>query len=143
MNMDDLQQPSPEIQRSLLQQVQRIIREDLPRSDKHVYDQALQKDSSYVNDDQFVLKFLRADGWDPKRAAVRLVKHFKVKLELFPSQMLCQDIIQDDLDPQTLAALYGDIAHDLPLRDMAGRIVTFIIPGPGHEVLPKVSFEAK
>jgi hypothetical protein len=140
MNMDDLRQPSPEIQRSLLQQVQRIIREELPHSDKEIYEQALQMDSSYVHDDQFVLKFLRTDGWDPKLAAVRLVKHFKVKLELFPLDLLCRDITQDDLDPQTLAVLYNEKTLDLPLRDMAGRIITVLIPGPGYDVLSKVSY---
>jgi hypothetical protein len=139
MNMDDLRPPSPEIQRSLLQQVRRIIRDELPHSDKEIYQQALQMDASYVNDDQFVLKFLRNDGWDAKRAAARLVKHFKVKLELFPSDLLCRDITQDDLDPQTVAVLYSDISHDLPLRDMAGRLITFIVPRPGYEVLAKVS----
>jgi hypothetical protein len=140
MNMEDLRPPSPEIQRSLLQQVQRIIREELPHSDKEIYEQALQMDSSYVLDDKFVLKFLRTDGWDPKRAAVRLVKHFKVKLELFPLDLLCRDITQDDLDPQTLAVLYHEKILDLPLRDMAGRIITVLIPGPGYDVLSKVSY---
>jgi hypothetical protein len=139
MNMEDLRPPSPEIQRSLLQQVQRIIREELPDSDKEIYEQALQMDSSYVLDDKFVLKFLRTDGWDPKRAAVRLVKHFKVKLELFPLDLLCRDITQDDLDPQTLAVLYHEQILDLPLRDMAGRIITVLIPGPGYDALSKVS----
>jgi hypothetical protein len=140
LNVDDYRPPSPEIQRSLLQQVQRIIREEIPHSQKGVYEQAMQMDASYVNDDRFVLKFLRADGWDPKRAAVRLVKHFKVKLELFPLDLLCRDITQDDLDPQTLAVLYNEKTLDLPLRDMAGRIITVLIPGPGYDVLSKVSY---
>jgi hypothetical protein len=143
MNMDDLRPPSPEIQHSLLQQVQRTIREELPSSDKSAYEQAMQIDPSYVHDSKFVLKFLRTDGWDPKRAAVRLAKHFKVKLELFPSDMLCRDIAQDDLDPKTLDFLYSsEIIHDLPLRDMAGRVITFIIPAPGYDVVSKVSYGA-
>jgi hypothetical protein len=132
--------PSPEIQRSLLQQVQRIIREVLPNSEKNVYEEAMQMDASYVNNDRFVLKFLRADGWDPKRAAVRLVKHFKVKKEFFPPDLLCRDITQDDLDPKTMDLLYnGDAIRDLPLRDMAGRTITFMIPGQRYDALTKVS----
>jgi hypothetical protein len=134
-----LQQPSLETQRALLWKVQTIIRDEILPGEKEAYNQAMQMDASYVLGDEFVLKFLRADGWDPKRAAARLTKHFKVKLGLFPPELLCRDIMQDDLDPQTLKHLYSDVARDLPLRDMAGRIITFIIPGPESDVLSKVS----
>jgi hypothetical protein len=134
-----LQEPSLETQRTLLQQVKMTIRDEMPPVAKEAYNQAMQMDASYVHRDEFVLKFLRADGWDPKRAAARLTKHFKVKLDLFPPELLCRDIMQDDLDPQTLKHLYSDVARDLPLRDMAGRIITFIIPGPESDVLSKVS----
>jgi hypothetical protein len=134
-----LQQPSLEIQRALLWKVQTIIRDEIPPGEKEAYNQAMQMDASYVHGDEFVLKFLRADCWDPKRAAARLTKHFKVKLDLFPPELLCRDIMQDDLDPQTLKYLYGDAIRDLPLRDMAGRIITLVIPGPGSDVLSKVS----
>jgi hypothetical protein len=144
VNVDDYRPPSPEIQLSLLQQVQRIIREEIPHSQKGVYEQAMQMDASYVNDDRFVLKFLRADGWDPKQAAVRLVKHFTLKLELFPLDFLCRDITQDDLDPKTLDFLHNsETMRDVPLRDMAGRIITFLIPGERYDGMTKVSDSAR
>jgi hypothetical protein len=66
---------------------------------------------------------LRADDYDPYKAALRLVRHFESKLNLFGEELLCKDITQDDLDEETLKCLYSGWIQDLPVRDMAGRVV--------------------
>jgi hypothetical protein len=90
---------------------------------KQAYELALKINREYVTNRGFRLKFLRADDYDPYNAALRLVRHFETKLDLFGEELLCKDITQDDLDEETLKCLYSGWIQDLPVRDMAGRVV--------------------
>ena len=60
----------------------------------------------YVDNSDFRLRFLRAERFDEKLAAIRYVRHYQMKLELFGVNKLGQNIIQDDLDDESLEALY-------------------------------------
>jgi hypothetical protein len=51
----------------------------------------------YVNQKDFRLQFLRAEHFDHKLAAVRLVAHFEEKHKLFPLDQLGRPIRQADL----------------------------------------------
>ena len=62
---------------------------------KPAYERALFLSPSYVNNKEFRLMFLRAEGFDICRAAVRLVKHFECKLEYFGLDKLVKNITQD------------------------------------------------
>jgi hypothetical protein len=100
--------------------------------EKTAYDLARSMDSNYVENVKFRLQFLRADGMDPAPAAARLVRHFQAKLELFGMSLLARDITQDDLDEETLAALYDGTGQILPVRDRAGRLVMVSFGHPSN-----------
>lgn len=111
--------------------IHRLVHKELPRlQQKHsayAYTLAVAQDKTYVHRQEFLLKFLRAELFDPAAAALRMVRHFETKLDLFGPDALSRDITQDDdlTDPDDVATLYGGQAQILPFRDRAGRNVTF------------------
>jgi len=90
---------------------------------KEAYETAKSIDPTYVSNNDFRLQFLRAERFDVKKAASRLVLHFRIKHELFGREKLCKNITQDDLDDDDIDALYDGYQQILPLRDQAGRVV--------------------
>lgn len=92
---------------------------------KSAYNMALQKSSSYVNRYSFQLRFLRADRFDARKAAQRLVTHFERKLELFGEAPLGREIQSSDWSKDEMEALRTGYIRVLPLRDQAGRLVVF------------------
>ena len=97
-------------------QLQKIIK-------KPAYDQALQASSDYVQDDDLRLSFLRADYFNPSKAAKRFVFFFEKKLQLFGPACLGRPITQQDLNVDDQAALNAGHLQLLPTRDRAGRVV--------------------
>ena len=102
---------------------------------KEAYEAKKSMNPDYVSDKKFQLKFLRADRFDAKQAALRLVRHFQAKLELFGKSKLVKDIVQDDLDRDDMEALYSGFSQMLPVRDRAGRLVWVWIVHPEHNCL--------
>ena len=92
-------------------------------SHKDAYEVALAQDATYVQNEEFRLKFLRAEEFDPKKTALRLVRHFQAKSELFGSKKLTKTIVQDDLSEGDMEVLYSGGTQTLPARDNAGRVV--------------------
>lgn len=88
---------------------------------------------AYVRDDQFRLKFLRADRFDAKQAALRMARHFEAKLDLFGESKLCEDISQNDLTPGDMDALVTGVGH-LPIRDSTGRLVRISFSHNGVDI---------
>jgi hypothetical protein len=95
---------------------------------KDAYDLAEAMDPEYVQNKEFRLRFLRADQFVAKNAALRLARHFQAKLDLFGRSTLARDIVQDDLDEDTMAVLYAGSHQILPMRDRAGRTVSVYFP---------------
>jgi hypothetical protein len=91
--------------------------------DRKAYDMAHSANSSYVGDFNFRLRFLRAERFDAKLAAVRYARHYQLKLELFGPDKLGRNITQEDLESEDLEALYCGLSQILPRRDTAGRLV--------------------
>ena len=85
---------------------------------------AMARDPQFVQNQDFRLQFLRADSFDAKAAAQRFDRHFKMKLQLFGEEKLTKDIVQDDLDEDTMEYLYSGRFQNLPLRDKSGRHVS-------------------
>ena len=110
--------------------------------EKPAYEEAKRMNPEYVKDERFRLKFLRCDRFDPEKAAVRIVRHFEVKLELFGRELLAKDIVQDDLDKDVMDFLHSSAIQHLPERDHAGRIIIFMAPSKeslGVDSMVKVS----
>eukprot|EP00934_Nitzschia_sp_Nitz4_P002635 Nitzschia sp. Nitz4//scaffold95_size97785//45877//47543//NITZ4_004667-RA/size97785-augustus-gene-0.107-mRNA-1//-1//CDS//3329560472//2625//frame0 len=90
-----------------------------------VYLEALQSDSSYVEDRNFRMKFLRAEHWDATLAAERFLRFFQYKRRLFGSSKLVQKITQADLNDDDMTALKTGEGQISPIPDAAGRVVMF------------------
>lgn len=97
------------------------------------YRKAEELNPTYVRDDQFRLKFLRADRFDAKKAALRMARHFEAKLDLFGESKLCEDITQNDLTPGDMDALVTGVGH-LPIRDSTGRLVRISFSHNGVDI---------
>ena len=101
--------------------------------DAAAYRQAESLDPDYVQDKRLRLKFLRADRFNPKKAALRMARHFEAKLDLFGPSKLCHEITQNDLNPGDMDALATGIGH-LPIRDSVGRLVRVSFSHDGLDI---------
>jgi hypothetical protein len=67
--------------------------------------------------------FLRVEYFDPKKAAIRLVKFMEGKLKYFGPEALARPIYLSDLDANDQQCLNSGGIQFLPARDPAGRVV--------------------
>jgi hypothetical protein len=90
--------------------------------------EAAQMSPEYVQNPNFRIMFLRAEHFDAKLAAERLVRFFELKKRLFGRDRLVKDITLEDLDEDDMETLEtGGVGQVSPLKDMAGRpIVCFL-----------------
>ncbi|KAL3935899.1 MAG: hypothetical protein SGBAC_008678, partial [Bacillariaceae sp.] len=123
---DDAQE-TPELIQESLMRVQTEI-DVLP--DKRAYNIAEQLDPKYVRDRDFRLSFIRCEKFDCQKAALRIVRHFQMKLDLFGTDKLAMDITQDDLDMDDMDVLYGCSSRFLNAYDSGGRIINFLVGVP-------------
>jgi hypothetical protein len=100
----------------------------IPAVDKAAYLRARAQNEGYVNDEKFLLMFLRADAFDTISAAARMVGFFQTKLELFGPEKLGREITLDDLDEDDQRVLESGYAQILPGRDRAGRAIFCLMP---------------
>ncbi|KAL3940972.1 MAG: hypothetical protein SGBAC_004580 [Bacillariaceae sp.] len=98
--------------------------------DKRAYNMASQLHFNYVQDRDFRLAFLRCEKFDCQKAALRIIRHFQMKLDLFGMDKLTMDIVQDDLDAEAMDALYGSFGRFLNAFDSGGRIINCIFAVP-------------
>jgi hypothetical protein len=103
------------------------------------YEMALSLSLEYVTNRNFRLKFLRADNYDSKKAAARMVKFFEWKLDLFGEDKLVQEIVLSDFEPREVEAMKSGYIQLLPQRDRAGRSILFTI----RSLLPDISLESR
>jgi hypothetical protein len=86
-----------------------------------IYEEAEIMNRNYVSDPKFRLKFLRADLYDPKEAAERMIRFFELKRSLFGPGKLVKDITIEDLDENDMECMRSGYMQLPPFRDMAGR----------------------
>lgn len=85
------------------------------------YRQALRIDPSYISNTDFRMSFLRADGFDAKQAARRMIRFFDEKLKLFGPDLLCKNVTLSDLKEADLEILRSGQFQILSETDQAGR----------------------
>ena len=95
--------------------------------EKKAYQLAEKSDPNYVRNEDFCLAFLRCEKFDCSKAALRIVRHFQMKLDLFGEDKLALDITQDDLDAEDIESLYSSSGRFLNAFDSGGRIINFMI----------------
>jgi hypothetical protein len=93
-------------------------------NEKPAYELAEQMSREYVTDSKFRLMFLRAERFDERLAAMRLVKFMDGKLEFFGSETLTRPVYMSDLSKEELAIVKSGRLQVLPARDRSGRCVT-------------------
>ena len=128
---------SPELVASRLAELETEIAKIRCRDE---YIAATCKDSSYTSSRALRLKFLRAEMFDSKRAAARLVSFFEWKLEVFGPGPLARDPLISDLNEDDQICLQSGLMTYVPEKDMAGRAIMTWIPmlKGGFSVISKV-----
>ena len=121
---------TPELISTRLMEMESHIRNQLYRE---AYDIAESMNPNYVRDPEFRLMFLRADLFDTQNAALRLIRHFEAKRDLFGVEKLTQDITQDDLDKEAMDALHDGYAQYLRTPDKNNRVVAIWFSCKHHE----------
>jgi hypothetical protein len=91
------------------------------------YRAAESQSREYVEQRKLRLMFLRADNFDAKWAAHRLMYHFEKKLELFGMDKLAKDITLDDMSASDVECIGNGHVQHLPVRDQAGRAVIAVL----------------
>ena len=82
----------------------------------------------YVNDRKIRLRFLRSTTFDVKKAAMKFVKFFDLKFQLFGGEKLCEEITYEDLNHEDQEALKSGFLQVLPKRDRSGRGIIVAFP---------------
>jgi hypothetical protein len=79
---------------------------------------------SPLENEDLMLQFLRAEQYDTKHAARRILRHFEKKLDLFGPEKLGKSITMDDLDHDDLDCLTAGGFQPMGV-DAQGRTVVF------------------
>ena len=91
---------------------------DIPN--KPAYDRA---SKDYVTGRNFRLSFLRADLFDPTKAAMRLVNFMNWNLKFFGPDTLSRPVYLSDLEEESLKFLKAGPFQVLPERDRSGGVI--------------------
>jgi predicted HTH transcriptional regulator len=122
--ISDLVEESPELIARLLSKMDTwIVKQQQKPKKTEAYDLAELQSPGYVKDKDFRLIFLRADDFNSKQAAHRMIRFFDKKLEMFGPSKLCKDITLKDLSPEERACVENGHLQLLPVRDRSGRAV--------------------
>jgi hypothetical protein len=87
------------------------------------YLQAEMQSKEYVTTKNFRMMFLRADNFNAREAAARLIRYFEEKLNFFGMEKLTKDIKLSDLDKEDMACLRTGFIQILTRKDSSGRTV--------------------
>lgn len=94
--------------------------------DFEAYKLAREQDPKFIDHPLFKISFLRADRYNARKAAKRLLRYLREKLELFGRDKLTRDIFLDDLGAGGKKYLECNGLQVLPKRDNAGRKIVFV-----------------
>lgn len=95
---------------------------------KSAYDLALVLSPKYANDPAFQLMFLRAERFDIRNAAMRMVRYFEHKLHLWGEGNLAKKLTIEDLSDEDVQTLKSGHFRMID-ADMAGRPIAFLPVG--------------
>lgn len=95
---------------------------------KPEYEKAAFLNPDYVLDPKIALMFLRSEDYNPRKAARRIVNHYKHKMDLFGIDKLARPITFDDLDKEDRDAALTGFYQKLYLPDQSGRPVIVYFP---------------
>mmetsp|Transcript_8688 Transcript_8688/g.21375 ORF Transcript_8688/g.21375 Transcript_8688/m.21375 type:complete len:570 (-) Transcript_8688:303-2012(-) len=114
----------------LTRAIERIEPEISGNSEFEGYRLAREQNPAYVSNEAFTIGFLRAEFYEAEKAAIRMFEYLNMKLDIFGTEKLTQDILLDDLGEGGKEYLERGGLQLLPKPDSTGRRVVF-----GHGVL--------
>lgn len=106
----------------------------IPAHQKREYTQSLSMPHSYIHTRDFRMRFLRADLFDAKRAANRLVTCLQTMCFLYGPYALERPIRLSDFSKRELKVFNAGRIQLLPYRDRGGRRVVVGIPSQKHNL---------
>mmetsp|Transcript_60362 Transcript_60362/g.90998 ORF Transcript_60362/g.90998 Transcript_60362/m.90998 type:complete len:472 (+) Transcript_60362:71-1486(+) len=92
--------------------------------DTSAYEAALVMSKEYVDD--FKILFLRAEAYNGREAAARMIRFFDRKRHLFGEETLTRDIRLSDFEDEEMEALRQGVFMMLPQRDRSGRSIVAV-----------------
>jgi len=115
---------TPDLLVDSFRRMKEAIEDQVPMTQRRFYEQAKQINPTYVDSPSFWLQFLRAEYFDPYRAAIRLCRFLGGKVEFFGWDSLARPItLEQDFDPDDMEWFKLGIMQILPARDRSGRVV--------------------
>jgi hypothetical protein len=99
-----------------------------PYMASHAIKLAETRSPDFVHNPKHCLKFLRAERFNPKSAAARMIRFFDLKMVLFGASKLCKDITLEDFSLSDLEDFGKGFVQTLPWRDRTGRPVVILFP---------------
>ena len=130
---------TPELLARSLSSLQLEIDTAIPAREKHGYLQSQLLPETYVNTDDFRLRFLRCELFDVPKAAVRMVRFLELARELYGDFSLERPIRLSDFSRSELKYLRKGHYQVLPYRDrggVVGRRVIAVFPDLEWEDYP-------
>eukprot|EP00521_Asterionellopsis_glacialis_P013524 CAMPEP_0195292766 /NCGR_PEP_ID=MMETSP0707-20130614/10811_1 /TAXON_ID=33640 /ORGANISM="Asterionellopsis glacialis, Strain CCMP134" /LENGTH=364 /DNA_ID=CAMNT_0040353329 /DNA_START=67 /DNA_END=1161 /DNA_ORIENTATION=- len=109
--------------------------------EKEAYELALFMNPSYVTSTGFKLLFLRCERFNVKAAALRIVKYWDRKIEIFGMDAAFKDISLVDFRAEDQLALNLGAFRVLPARDHANRSILFCCRQYWDHTAPAQSME--
>eukprot|EP00531_Pseudo-nitzschia_arenysensis_P018566 CAMPEP_0116131312 /NCGR_PEP_ID=MMETSP0329-20121206/8939_1 /TAXON_ID=697910 /ORGANISM="Pseudo-nitzschia arenysensis, Strain B593" /LENGTH=591 /DNA_ID=CAMNT_0003625735 /DNA_START=421 /DNA_END=2196 /DNA_ORIENTATION=+ len=106
----------------------------LPAHQMPYYTQSLNIPHSYIHSTNFRMKMLRAELFNPKRAAFRTEKCLEAMVELFGPATLERPPQLSDFSKREFKCLNSGRIQLLPFRDRGGRRVVVGIPSQKHNL---------
>lgn len=118
-------QETPEIVEMAIQKM-KVELSLMPIRKRKSLDRAIFLCPTIERDEKLMLRFLRGERFDPKKAAMKMCIHFDHKAELFPLEKLPCRITLDDLSEDDMFSFRTGTFQPLPTKDQAGRTVLVI-----------------
>jgi hypothetical protein len=123
--VSDIMEETPELIATSLQKMRKEL-EKAPKYNKKALDRALFLKPAIQSDEKFHLMFLRAERFEPFKAALKMCRYFEHKLNLFGDEKLVQRIALEDLGEKEKSLIYSGAAQFLLSNDSSGRAIFFL-----------------
>ena len=125
---------TPELIQTTIEQLSIEIAK-IPKKDAFDRSQLLFRNETYVDTDDFRLRFLRCDLYNVKKAAIRMVNFLDLLHELFDTdELLRRPIKFSDLSKTDLRVLRLGFYQPLPFRDRSGRALFANVGKMGFDI---------
>jgi hypothetical protein len=119
------EEETPEAIAAWMEEFREVMRKN---RNSQEYEKAVFLNPDYVTDEAVVMMFLRAEDYNVKKAVVRMIKHYKHKLEIFGIDKLAKPLTFDDLDEDDQEAAWTGFYQKLALPDQSGRPILLVFP---------------